>query len=350
MDSSPKPTDPINRLTRQQITKRFTHTVRGCGLAGIDLARIRQAEENGKPIYYESYPISLQDFAAILSGLDQVWRCDWLPARELPEYVRRDKRALLDMGIYPMPRLLGPYRREQDQSISWNVAAQDTDDPDLMGHIAARQLSSGETFVEFWLEGFPDFHVFADMRCDIEEEMARILLARLDAPPSPQSDEKVAATQEVIHQPPDDKALPPMYLVTPPELVIEQTQRAVSHRDPMLEPPDDEAPPATHQEPLQDVTVEQAKQLVSDRNTMLQYMPKRRGYDPDTAIAIVSAIPTAWTNLFAGQWGPGCIAKACRRRVTAGTVGRYLKAFVARGITRIEGIEIPHRFRGESRR
>jgi len=301
MNNSLKHTDPIHTLTRQEIIDRFTHTIRGPGSPGRAPQEIRQAEAHGKPMHFESYPIFMQDFTAILSYLDQAWHHQWLPARELPEYVRQDKRALMDMDIFPAPRILGPNQGEQDQSISWDVAKQDTDDPDLMGHIVTRQLSSGETFVEFWLGGFPDLDTFDDMRCDIEEEMACHLLAGLDALPPPTSNQRATTS--------------------------------------------DEMPPATHPETPQDMTIEQAKRLVSDRNTMLQYMPRSRGYNPSTAEAIVSAIPTAWENNITGQWGPACIAETCGFSITSVTVGHYLKAFVERGIRTIEGIEIPHRSR-----
>jgi hypothetical protein len=310
MNNSLKHTDPIHTLTRQEIIDRFTHTIRGLGSPGRTPQEIRQTEAHGKPMHFESYPISLQDFTAILSYLDQEWHHHWLPARELPEYVRQDKRALMDMEIFPAPRILGPNQGEQDQLISWDVAEQDTDDPDLMGCIVTRQLSSGETFVEFWLGGFPDLDTFDDMRCDIEEEMACRLLAGLDALHLPTSDERATTSEEIPQQSPDDKT-----------------------------------PPATHPGTLQNVTVEQAKRLVSDRNTMLQYMPRSRGYDPSTAKAIVSAIPTAWENNIAGQWGPACIAEACGFSITSVAVGHYLKAFIERGIRTIEGIEIPHRSR-----
>jgi hypothetical protein len=66
------------------------------------------------------------------------------------------------------------------------------------------------------------------------------------------------------------------------------------------------------------------------------------GYTPDTAKKIYEAIPKAWRLYSAegGRWGPGFIARIAP--VNSTTVGRYLKAFRAEGLTETEeGIKIP---------
>jgi hypothetical protein len=91
------------------------------------------------------------------------------------------------------------------------------------------------------------------------------------------------------------------------------------------------------------VTLEDAKRLVSDKPTMIEHKDDET-YNPQTAIEIVEAIPKAWGKHHHTQWGPGIIAKFCKFDIRLETVSRYLGAFVRRGIKRIDGIEVPHRF------
>jgi hypothetical protein len=66
-------------------------------------------------------------------------------------------------------------------------------------------------------------------------------------------------------------------------------------------------------------------------------------YNAKTAKQIGDAIPNAWERFNGadggGQWGPGYIAKEAF--YAPETVGRYLRAFRAMGITRIHGIDLP---------
>lgn len=88
---------------------------------------------------------------------------------------------------------------------------------------------------------------------------------------------------------------------------------------------------------------EQIYHLLKNRSEMKQHY---EGYNPTTALEIYKAIPKAHRTYEqeGGRWGPGCIAK--RVGPVAETVGRYLKAFKAAGITHThDNIEIPHQSR-----
>jgi len=77
-----------------------------------------------------------------------------------------------------MPRLLGPSQCKKEGRVWWDVTEHDNDDLAQMGRIVAKQMSSGETFIEFWLGDFPDVYMFYEMRQEIEDEIAYTLLSR----------------------------------------------------------------------------------------------------------------------------------------------------------------------------
>lgn len=165
------------RRNRENLLRRYESTVIRMGSPRRE-AEIRKAEERGAPMHYDSHPARLETVIDILAHLNGMWQEEWLLAKEIPEYILRDKRALLDMGITLMPRLLGPNQYEEEGRAWWNVAKHGNDDPAQMGRIVAKQMSSGETLIEFWLGDFPDVYMFYEMRQEIEGEIAYTLLSR----------------------------------------------------------------------------------------------------------------------------------------------------------------------------
>jgi len=150
------------------------------GLHTRTVEEIRKAEKDGTPMHYDSYPpaASLEVVTDTISYLNDMWQEEWLSARELPEYVLRDRNALIDMGITLMPRLLGPNQCEEEGQVYWNVTKHDNYDPALMGCIKAKQLSSGKTFIEYWLSGFPDRRMFDNMIGEVEDGIILPIFAR----------------------------------------------------------------------------------------------------------------------------------------------------------------------------
>jgi len=286
---------------KQQIPQRYDHTIRGMGLQVKTPDDIRRAEAAGSPMNCDLYPIPLDILADIIARLDDIWKQQWLPAQELPEYVRRDSLALSDMDIIPMPRLLGSDDRQQQKDwLMWHVAPQDNDDPTQMGRIRAKSIPSRGTFVEFWLGGFPDLGMFDDTRLDIEQEIGHTLLEMSEAPrpltpqrpPSGDGRATHATSEPNTQTPTGDKQGPPL----------------------------------------------EVDRLLPDLPTMRQHYEH---YSPITAQEILEAIPRAW-HLWChegGRWGPGFIGRVCN--VTAATVGRYLSAFKKAGLSEMDGIRIP---------
>jgi hypothetical protein len=81
------------------------------------------------------------------------------------------------------------------------------------------------------------------------------------------------------------------------------------------------------------------KRKLLDKRIMKQHYAD---YSPETAKALLLAIPKAWEKCSYedARWGPGMIAKLSP--LTSPTVGRYLKAFKAAGLTNMGDIPIPH--------
>jgi len=84
---------------------------------------------------------------------------------------------------------------------------------------------------------------------------------------------------------------------------------------------------------------EEVELLLSNAEKMREY---HKDYSPDTAKYIYETIPSVWpeSKRKYGRLSPVTIGKKCN--ISATTVGRYLKAFVRAGITKIEidGYEI----------
>jgi len=109
------------------------------------------------------------------------------------------------MGISLMPRLLGPHQCEEQTR--WDVTQHDCDDPALMGHIVAKQMASGHTFIEFWLGGFPGLSMFDEMQRALEDEIVLILLSRVrkDRPEPSAPGREDVGDREVAEEPGEGK-------------------------------------------------------------------------------------------------------------------------------------------------
>jgi len=86
---------------------------------------------------------------------------------------------------------------------------------------------------------------------------------------------------------------------------------------------------------------------IEDVATMKQYL---KTYSVQTAKEILEAIPIAhdkWSGKLEGQWGPDAIRFYGPLDTSAATISRYLGAFVRAGIKEVQGIPLPHRFRGQ---
>jgi hypothetical protein len=145
-------------------------------------AEVRQAEEDGRPMHYDPYPVRLETVIDILASYNSISQGEWLRAQELPEHIRLDERALGDMGIVLMPGLLGPEECEEEGRLCWHVVTHEDDDSSQMGRIVAWELSSGEAFVEFWLGECPDVRMFYETRERIDQDIeytAAIIVRKL---------------------------------------------------------------------------------------------------------------------------------------------------------------------------
>jgi len=127
-------------------------------------AQVRQAEKDGRPMHYDTYPVRLDTVRDVLAQYHRTSQEEWQRAQELPEYVRRDPRELGNMGIRRMPGLLGPEQGGETGRLCWRVAIHGNEDRAQVGRIVAWEQPSGEAFVEFWLGGFPDFNMFREMK------------------------------------------------------------------------------------------------------------------------------------------------------------------------------------------
>jgi len=106
-------------------------------------------------VHCDSYPVRLDTVRDVLAKYHRTSQEDWRRAQELPEYARPHQCAL---------GLLGPEECGETGRLCWHVATHGNDDPAQRGRIRAWELSSGEAFVEFRLDNFPDVGMFHEMK------------------------------------------------------------------------------------------------------------------------------------------------------------------------------------------
>jgi len=144
-------------------------TITGCGIPPLGPQVTQAKEEDDRSMDYDSYPVRLQTVAHILAQYDRVSQKEWQRVQAQPEYVRRHPGAV--EWARPGPRLLGPDKDDQKGQLCWRVAAPGDDHPAHMGRIVAWEWPSGETLVEFHLDGFPDADEFYGLKRAVEEEV-----------------------------------------------------------------------------------------------------------------------------------------------------------------------------------
>jgi hypothetical protein len=159
------------------------YTIRGVGYGGPTAQQVRTIEADGSPMFHDTLPIRLETLVEAIRSLDRASQDQWRLVQELPEYVRRDKRAIEEQGIQLIPRLHGPHQSKGDRWLRWDVSSHDTDDRSQMGSIAAFSRTSGRVFIEYWLGGFPDQATYTDLMWAIHESIFDVLRSRLDGTP-----------------------------------------------------------------------------------------------------------------------------------------------------------------------
>ena len=156
--------DPRWWSVREEIRLRHEQSVIAGAGSPPSEAEVRQAEKDGKPMHCDTYPVRLDTVRDVLAKYHKTSQEEWQRAQQLPEYVRRDPRELGNMGIGRMPGLLGPEQGGEIGRLCWRVAIHGNEDRAQVGRIVAWERPSGQAFVEFWLDNFPDFNMFREMR------------------------------------------------------------------------------------------------------------------------------------------------------------------------------------------